>query len=315
MKLFIFVITVLSFSCSFADSENCPSFDLQGKAPSLPYFDQGSTRFCYAYAASYMTNFYYHAQLNQEDWVNPLSVSAQAIRLSKGQQAPSNIWGGHLSHGLMAIEQGVCSVQNGNLGVGNADVDVFVEKLREIYVEAKSVESDEAFNSIESFFEEIGVEVSRLPSPEKLKVLASQTSTDFVADILEGLCEKQIFPPLPPERKVSKRDLGNTFPNFETLVTRELSMDNPLGLHFCSDVILDPDFEFTSYNQICSEHYAVITGQRTTESGQCEIQLQDSQCQFYNGLQPARCQDGEVWVRRELVLKTLKNLHWLDLSL
>jgi hypothetical protein len=261
-----------------------------------------------------MANFYYHTQFGSKERVNPLSVSAQAIKLSKGQQAPSNIWGGHLSHGLMAIDQGVCSVQNGNLGVGNADVDVFVEKLREIYVEMKSGETLESLDTLEMFFKEIGVEISRRPSLETLESLSGQTSTDFVAEVLGELCLKQNFSPLPPERKVSKRELGSSFPNFETIVTRELSGENPLGLHFCSDVILDPYFEVTSYNQICSEHYAVITGQRETDDGTCEVQLQDSQCQFYNGLQPGRCLEGEVWVSRELVLKTLKNLHWLDLS-
>lgn len=293
-------------------AQECPEIDLTKGSQMIPYWDQGDTRFCYGYAASYLANFYYNSR-GEEVFVNPLSVSTQAIITTLGQSLPSNIWGGHLSHGLSAIEQGVCTTTSHDLELGGWTASNIYNAFFAAFLKNKKGNLEQMHSEILQIFSQTGSPDFNSPTETELAQLSSKNSTEFISNMLNRLCERKELPLLPEEIVVPKTQMGLKLPSPESLLEEQLFKMNPVAIHFCSDVILDPSFTFTSFNQICSEHYAVIVGQRLNEKNQCEVKLQDSQCEHYNSNNQGICQEGTLWIERSVILKTLKNFHWLDI--
>ncbi len=315
LPLLVIFFTLISLS---ATAEDCPNIRLDLTSESLasiPIMDQGNSYLCYAYAGSLLLNDYYRKININSKLINPISMATQSILSSqKMYRLNSSIWGGFISHSVVGVLKGVCLNNGINNFLEPSNINLLFEKLTHLYKitrqELRKGKTMNVFNLFTENLVQLGIQVESLPTQDQFEDWLSGNFNHFFAHITDKMCVKTDFinhPQILSSTSKPYKNLTN-----EEIINTQLKTINPVAINFCSDSVLNPDFEIKSYQHICSKHYAVAVGQRL-KNNTCQILMRDSLCAKYNSTVQGTCTNGHYWIDRKVLLKNTKDLSWIEL--
>ncbi len=295
-----------------ASCEETPAAELEQNYKNIPYWwDQHDTQFCYGFAAAFLINHHLHRSDSFDGrYVDPLALSTQTILRTKNEPVKDTIWGGFIHHVLTTYQQGLaCRVNENILHSQELSLKDILTTFKSIYVQHKKQPSDENVQKIQDIFQKLKLDLALSPTRAELDLWVKDISSNFTVNIMDRFCEKEPFASVPQWKQIERKNHSRAL---EIDLNQLLQQKTPVGINFCSDVVTNPKYTRSSYNEVCNKHYAVAVAQRKNAAGKCEVLMADSQCAKYNQISPGRCHKGLLWIQRSVLFNTLEDITWVN---
>ena len=272
---------------------------------------------CYAFSVATLIDQYRfsHGDKDFQHITSPLLLTLKTIE--NFHDLGSTFSGGKVEHAFFTAQHfGSCSAKIISDHLGPYGIDFLLKNLQ--VFQQKFIQHKESrtliSEKIYQFLKNSGVDAQALPSTSEIEKNILLGPDVFISKTLLKFCtENKKLPRLPDlkllfQPQVTQEQLLN---RIQTL----LSMQTPLGINFCSNVVTDSTYAggLQGEHWFCKDflnHSALLVG-REMRNGKCQFLIQDTGCKGYEK-NNFFCQQGQYWLGADQLLKNTHGIFWLD---
>lgn len=311
----------------------------------IPVYDQNGFGGCYSYTATQMIDYWKqtHGQPSSE---NTSPIFAAFISKQKNWENANELSGGITSITIETLkEYGSCRknivdnaikrFSNKN-SVNPATFLSFIEKIFKDYrtrsalseelsdskmMSRKKIENDysRSFHKAQCAYESKGlldnVNIQKLYS----KIEDYAVKADFIGlmEDIFGECKKgnmkKIDVPDVINMKIESNELEKSVEKIDKLLSK--NNPQPIGINYCSQVLLDKNYQKSNDNLECEHHASTIVGRRM-KNGKCQILIRNSwgsSCNYDWECKTSSENLAEgIWINADTLLKNTTSIDYFD---
>jgi hypothetical protein len=300
--------------------------DTAGALASFPVFDQATQsantdmNICYAATAAQLIDTYRASKPEAKAQLSsPTSPWWVAVNYSSAFKKENNpdVQFGEPDKALEALKtDGVCSQQDLFGDKPTEDIIRFHQMLKEFYqsVATKKQEDKDSVQKLESILGKVGFIKDPTALAEiSIKAIQEKTFVLFLRTIFHGKCQGKVKTNSPYDvERIDAERLNLSDDKKEQIVTQTLEKSQPIEVSICSQVLRNPQYAPAADFKKCMRHSILVVGSRTASNGQCQYLVRDTygpgSCQRKRNGEPwyhpsLECQNGQVWVPQEALMK------------
>ena len=322
----------ISASLAFADDPSCSAFRmdqgpdngaLEGSMVHVPVRNQGDFPICHAYAAASLIDAYRfsHDVTDHQSLSSPtdLAFAGLAYRPNSDMYDLSNNPSADIRGALSA--GGTCTLSQLREERDYAGADRFIHGLDSLRSAAQSnscrqdfeMERDSRYTiQVRQLLLESGFGSEVVPSSAIINAFLSATGRNLFqqySTLVHSLCRGRVHP-MPPfqlqEIEMDSISVPERVSRINAIFNQVPSgtARQPLGINYCSNVLLQPRSTLDYFDPKCERHISVIVGRRV-QGGRCQFLVQNSWGPSCDPYPLGACEDGKIWLDAEALSRSI----------